>query len=105
MHQSDLALVVYPLLQGPPYSFVIGANLANTRLIPVGVGNAISSSIASPSPCTFTTVPTPHFLFAALSPGPPVLLSAAVFVCIFSTSLFSGFGAVFAFACANHPNL
>src|SRR5690625_4228544 len=70
MHQSDLALVVYPLLQGPPYSFVIGANLANTRLIPVGAGNAISSSIASPSPRTFTTVPTPHFLCAALSPGP-----------------------------------
>src|SRR5690625_7827444 len=63
MHQSDLALVVYPLLQVPPYSFVIGANLANTRLIPVGAGNAISSSISSTSPCTFTTVPPSHFFF------------------------------------------
>src|SRR5690625_2446896 len=54
----------------PPYSsFVIGASCASTRLMPVGAGKAISSSIVSPSPCTFTTVPVPHFLCFALSPG------------------------------------
>src|SRR5699024_2750215 len=92
MHHSDLALVVYPLLQVPPYSFVIVATLANTCLIPVGAGNAISSSIASPSPCTFTTVPAPHFLCAALSPGPHVSLSAPVVVCIFCAFRFNGDG-------------
>src|SRR5690625_4207717 len=77
---SDPVLPVYPFIQHL-YFFVIGANLANKRLIPVGAGKATSSSIASPSPCTFTTVPTPHFLWSALSPGIHASLSAPDVFC------------------------
>ena len=38
--------------------------------MPIGLGKAISSSFPSPSPFTLTTVPIPHFLWAALSPTP-----------------------------------
>src|SRR5699024_6501963 len=72
----------------------MGANLASNRLIPVGAGKAISNSISSPSPFTFTTVPTPHFLCTALSPAfhpafsaPVVIFLAAAFllgVCFFT---------------------
>ena len=64
------------------YCFVTGANFANKRLTPIGLGNAISNSFASPSPFTLTTVPTPHFWWEALSPtaqpicSPPVVLGA-----------------------------
>ena len=64
------------------YCFVTGANFANKRLTPIGLGNAISNSFASPSPFTLTTVPIPHFWWEALSPtaqpicSPPVVLAA-----------------------------
>src|SRR5699024_12780266 len=56
----------------------MGANLASNRLIPVGAGKAISNSISSPSPFTFTTVPTPPFLCTALSPAFHAAFSAPV---------------------------
>src|SRR5699024_1555535 len=67
----------------PSYCFVIGANFANNRLIPVGAGKATSTSISSPSPVTFTIVPIPHLLCFALSPTFHVAFSAPVVV-IFS---------------------
>src|SRR5699024_12315618 len=77
------------------YCFVMGANLASNRLMPVGAGTAMSNSISSPSPFTFTTVPTPHFLCTALSPAfhtafsaPDVIfLSIAIFLSSFFFSV------------------
>src|SRR5699024_11085205 len=58
------------------YSFVIGANFANKRLIPVGAGKAMSNSKSSPCPLVLTTVPTPHILCFALSPACQAICSA-----------------------------
>src|SRR5690606_16537278 len=80
VHELALLLTFFPYIQSSlSYcTFVIGANFASNRLIPVGLGKAISNSFDSPSPFTLTTVPIPHFLCSALSPtfqpisSPPV---------------------------------
>src|SRR5690625_1911135 len=58
---SFVLLPTFPSYQHP-YCFVIGANFANKRLIPVGAGKATSSSVSSPVPVTLTIVPVPHLL-------------------------------------------
>lgn len=70
------------------YSRSIGANLAKSFLIPVGLGKAMSNSVSSPVPFTLTTVPVPHLPCFTFSPtfqsipAPPPWPGSLVPACI-----------------------